>query len=252
MSTHRKLLLSYRLVAVLVVLAMFLAPVASQVSVAAPVAAPGVWGAGTLTEQNLHDLIAQMTVAEEDTFIHGSSDNACSGVNISPWVQGCMGQAGWIPGIPTLGIPPLRLDDGPAGSRLGHVATAMPAPIGLTASFDRSMANLFGLKVGTEQRSLNQDVWLAPMMNTVNVPTAGRNFETTGEDPYLAGEMAEEMVLGSQSVGFIATVKHYVDNDFENGRNSTSVMIDERTQFEVELQAFEKALKAGAGAIMCS
>ncbi len=203
MSTYRKLLLRYRMVAILVVLAMFLAPVAgfagrTNIASADPAS---VWGTGTLTDQNLWDLIAQMTVAEEDTFIHGSSDNACTGVYVSPWVQGCMGQAGWIPGIPTLGIPPLRLDDGPAGSRLGHVATAMPAPIGLTASFNRSMANLFATKVGTEQRSLNQDVWLAPMMNAVNVPTAGRNFETLGEDPYLAGEMAVQMVKGSQERG---------------------------------------------------
>ncbi len=102
---------------------------------------------GTLTDQNLHDLIAQMTVAEEDTFVHGSNDNACSGANISPWVQGCVGQAGWIPGVARLGIPPLRLSDGPAGVRLGHQETAMPAPGGLTAAFDRNLANLFG-KVG--------------------------------------------------------------------------------------------------------
>ena len=249
---------SFKLISALVALVMVFTPISS--SLASPLPEPNVtpqtptsgWGVGTLTDQNLWDLIAQMTVAEEDTFIHGSSDNTCSTADISPWVQGCMGQAGWIPGIPTLGIPPLRLDDGPAGSRLGHVATAMPAPIGLTASFDRAMAFLFGEKVGTEQRALNQDVWLAPMMNTVNVPTAGRNFETTGEDPYLSGEMATQIMTGSQSVGFMATVKHYVDNDFENGRSSTTVMIDERTQHEVELQPFEKALKAGAAAIMCS
>jgi len=260
MRTAHPVSRSFRLISALVAVLMGLMPISSSlasplpdtsVTPAAPAAASG-WGVGTLTDQNLWDLIGQMTVAEEDTFIHGSTDNACSTVNISPWVQGCMGQAGWIPGIPTLGIPPLRLDDGPAGSRLGHVATAMPAPIGLTASFSRTLAFLFGAKVGIEQRSLNQDVWLAPMMNTVNVPTAGRNFETTGEDPYLAGEIATQLMTGSQSVGLMATVKHYLDNDFENGRSSTNVLIDERTQHEVELQAFEKALKAGAASIMCS
>ncbi|MBK9710079.1 MAG: glycoside hydrolase family 3 C-terminal domain-containing protein [Kouleothrix sp.] len=212
------------------------------------------WGSGTLSAQNLHDLIGQMTVAEEDTFIHGSSDNTstCGATNLGAWVQGCVGQAGWIPGVARLGIPPLRLDDGPAGSRLGHVATAMPAPIGLTASFDREMAYLFGSKVGKEQRSLNQDVWLAPMMNIVSVPTAGRNFETLGEDPYMSGEFGAQLVKGSQDQGLIAMIKHYVDNDFENGRSSTSVLIDERTQHEVQLQPFEKSVKAGAGAAMCS
>ena len=236
---------SFKLISALVALVMVFTPISS--SLASPLPEPNVtpqvpsaWGTGTLTDQNLWDLIAQMTVEEEDTFIHGSSDNTCSTADISPWVQGCMGQAGWIPGIPTLGIPPLRLDDGPAGSRLGHVATAMPAPIGLTASFDRAMAFLFGEKVGTEQRALNQDVWLAPMMNTVNIPTAGRNFETTGEDPFLSGEMATQLVTGSQSVGLMATIKHYADNDFENGRNSTNVFIDERTQHEIECRLLRR------------
>ena len=200
-------------------------------------------------------LIGQMTVDEKDTFIHGSNTTADPAATeyVSPWVQGCQGEAGRIPGIPTLGIPPLRLADGPAGVRLGHVETAMPAPVGLTATFDRSLAYLFGATVGRGQRATNQDVWLAPMMNIVNIPTGGRNFETSGEDAYLSGEMGLQLTLGSQSEGIIATLKHYVDNDFENGRNSTTVMIDERTQYEIELAPFEKSIKqGGAGAVMCS
>ena len=220
-----------------------------------PVAGYGNWGVGTLTDENIWALIAQMTVDEKDTFIHGSNttQTPCADEYVSPWVQGCQGEAGRIPGVPTLGIPPLRLSDGPAGARLGHVETAMPAPVGLTATFDRSLANLFGQVVGRGLRATNQDVWLAPMMNTVNIPTAGRNFETLGEDPYLSGELALQLTLGAQSEGIIATLKHYVDNDFENGRNSTSVMIDEQTQREIELAPFEKSIKeGGAGAVMCS
>jgi beta-glucosidase len=242
------------LVMILSLCLMAVSPLASGASKAdtQSVAAHGNLGTGTLTEQNLHDLIAQMSVDEEDTFVHGSTDNACSTVNISPWVQGCVGQAGWIRGMPRLGIPPLRLSDGPAGVRLGHVATAMPAPIGLTATFDRSLANTFGATVGRGLRATNQDVWIAPMMDMANLPTAGRNFETTGEDPYLAGEIAAQLTRGAQTEGVIATVKQYADNDFENGRNSTSVMIDERTLHEIELQPFEKAAKAGAGAALCA
>ena len=218
-------------------------------------AADGYWGMGTLTSENIWGLIEQMSVEEKDTFIHGSntSQTPCANDYVSSWVQGCQGEAGRIPGVPTLGIPPLRLSDGPAGVRLGHVETAMPAPVGLTASFNRDLAYLFGAVVGRGQRATNQDVWLAPMMNMVNIPTAGRNFETLGEDPYLSSEMAVKLTLGAQSEGIIATLKHYVDNDFENGRNSTSVYIDEQTQREMELASFEKAIKeGGAGAVMCS
>ena len=252
MSAHNKPLRHFKTAALLVLLVIVLMGITSSLSAAKPPAEDSGWGIGTLSEQNLYDLIDQMTLEEKDTFIHGGNA-PCDDVYVSPWVQGCQGEAGRIPGVPTLGIPPLRLSDGPAGVRLGHVETAMPAPVGLTASFDPDLAYLFGATVGRGQRATNQDVWLAPMMNMVNVPTAGRNFETLGEDPYLSSEMAVQLTLGSQSEGIIATLKHYVDNDFENGRNSTSVMINEQTQREMELTSFEKAIKeGGAGAVMCS
>jgi beta-glucosidase len=260
MYTKNKSYVSLRAATLIMILSMCLtamSPVTSPVLSAenTTAAADGNWGVGTLTSQNIWDLIGQMTVEEKDTFIHGSntSQTPCADDYVSPWVYGCQGEAGRIPGIPSLGIPPLRLSDGPAGARLGHVETAMPAPVGLTATFDRSLAYLFGHVVGRGLRATNQDVWLAPMMNMVNVPTGGRNFETLGEDPYLASEMGVQLTLGSQSEGIIATLKHYVDNDFENGRNSTSVIIDEQTQREMELASFEKSIKqGGAGAVMCS
>ena len=213
-----------------------------------PPASPGnAWGSGTLTESQLGLLIGQMTLAEKDTFLHGSGDSGCA---TSP--LGCWGQAGWIPGVTRLGIPPLRLTDGPGGVRLGHVETAMPAPVGLTATFDRNAAQLFGKSVGTAARASNQDVWLAPMINAVNYITGGRNFETLGEDPYLAGELVGPEVKGVQGEGIIAQIKHYITNDFENGRNSTSVKVDPQTLHETDLQAFEAGVKAGAGSAMCS
>ncbi len=212
-----------------------------------PPSAASAWGSGTLTEPQLGQLVGRMTLDEKDSFLHGSTDSACA---TSP--LGCWGQAGWIPGVSRLGIPPLRLTDGPAGVRLGHVETAMPAPVGLTASFDRNAAQLFGKSVGAAGRASNQDVWLAPMMNAVNYITGGRNFETLGEDPYLAGELAGALTKGVQSERMIAQIKHYITNDFENGRNSTSVKIDSQTLHETDLTAFEAGVKAGAGSVMCS
>ena len=66
---------------------------------------------------------------------------------------------------------------------------ALPAPVGLTATFDRAAANDYGTVIGREGRATNQDVLYAPMINQVAFPTAGRNFETLGEDPFLAGEL---------------------------------------------------------------
>lgn len=210
------------------------------------------WGSGTLTDAELWDLISQMTLAEKTFTLHGSSDTTCATANISPSVQGCQGQAGTVAGVPRLGIPPLRLVDGPAGIRLSNYETALPAPVGLAASFSRENAYAFGAVMGKEGRATNQDVLLAPMMNQVSVPNAGRNFETLGEDPFLLAELVAPQVLGIQDQGLIATIKHFTMNDFENGRNSTSVTVDEQTLYEGEMQAFEAGVKAGAGAIMCS
>jgi len=216
---------------------------------------------GTLDAAAIRQLIAQMTLAEKVAMIHGAPEGTNCNSNpaagpifpvISPSFAGCAGQAGYNNGVPRLGIPPLRQTDGPAGIRLGHEATALPAPVGLAATFDRSSARDFGAVMGREGRAINQDVLYAPMINAVTVPTAGRNFETLGEDAFLMGEIVAEQVKGVQSEGLIATLKHFAMNDFENARMQTSIAIDEQTLQELELPAFEKGVRAGAGAVMCA
>jgi beta-glucosidase len=223
------------------------------VAVAACLAGPAQ--AGTLTDAQLHALVAQMSPAEEVGMVHGEGDppaSAAANANCAASAVGCVGEAGWIPGVARLGIPPLRMTDGPAGVRLHHVETAMPAPVALAATFDTSTARRYGATVGRAGRATDQDVWLGPMINQVNYPTGGRNFETLGEDPVLAGELVAREVRGVQGEGLIAELKHFIENDFENGRNSTSVAIDDQTLHETELQAFEAGIDAGAGSIMCS
>jgi beta-glucosidase len=211
-------------------------------------AAGGAWGSGTLSPTQLASLVAQMIPAEEVAMLHGYGDPPSA---TSP-VPSLNGEAGGIAGVPRLGIPPLRFTDGPAGIRLAHVETAMPAPVGLAATWDPATANEYGATVSDAGRATGEDVWLAPMINEVNFVTGGRNFETLGEDPYLAGQLVTSEVQGVQGQGMIAEVKHYAENDFENGRTSTNVTIDDQTLHETELQAFQAAIDAGAGAAMCS
>jgi beta-glucosidase len=215
----------------------------------------GGWGDGTLTAADLHALVAQMTLSEEAGMVHGEGDppnSAAANASCAASPVGCVGEAGWIPGVARLGIPPLRMTDGPAGVRLRHVETAMPAPAGLAATFDPQTADRYGNAVGLAGRATNQDVWLGPMVNEVNYPTGGRNFETLGEDPYLASRLVAEEVRGVQGTGMIAELKHFIENDFENGRQSTSVAIDDQTLHETELRAFAAGIRAGAGSVMCS
>jgi beta-glucosidase len=196
-----------------------------------------------------------MTLSEEGGMVHGEGDppsSAAANASCAASAVGCVGEAGWIPGVARLGIPPVRMTDGPAGVRLRHVETAMPAPVGLAATFDPGAANRYGRTVGLAGRATDQDVWLGPMINAVNYPTAGRNFETLGEDPYLASQLVAQEVRGVQDTGMIAELKHFIENDFENGRGSTSVTIDDQTLHETELQAFAAGIAAGAGSVMCS
>jgi beta-glucosidase len=185
-------------------------------------------------------LLSAMTPAEKRSLLYGAQDPS-----------GRAG-AGYIPGVPRLGIPPLRLSDGPAGLRTSLPATAMPAPVALAASFDPGLAARFGQVLGREGRARFQDVLLAPMVNIVRVPQAGRNFETYSEDPLLSARLVAEEVRGIQGERLIATVKHYVANNYERDRTTTSADVDGRTLSEIYLPGFESGVRAGAGSVMCS
>jgi len=183
-------------------------------------------------------LVGKLTLSEKLTLVRGAQDPKN------------LGQAGYIPGVPRLGIGALRLTDGPAGIRVGKPATAMPAPVSMAATFNPEIAMRFGATVGKEGRALGQDVLLSPMVNIVRQPGAGRNFETLGEDPLLAASLVSAQVKGIQSNGLIATVKHFAANNFEQGRMGIDVLIDERTLNEIYLPAFAAAVNAGAGSVM--
>ncbi|MET3663623.1 beta-glucosidase [Caulobacter sp. 1776] len=185
-------------------------------------------------------LIGRMTLDEKISFLHGHDDP-----------QHLAG-GGYIPGVPRLNIPPLRLADGPAGVRTSRTATAFPAPVALTATFSPDLAKAWGAAVASEALARDQQVLLAPMTNNVRVPTAGRNFETFGEDPLLAARLVGASVKGLQDGGVIATVKHFAANNQETDRKTIDVQVDERTLREIEFPPFQAAVEAGVGAVMCA
>lgn len=195
---------------------------------------------GVAASVDVDHLVAAMTLDEKIAMLHGATDP-------QPY-----GQAGYLPGVPRLGIPPLRLTDGPAGVRTAQPATALPAPVALASTFSPDLAREYGRTIGRDARSRHQNVVLAPMVNIVRVPQGGRDFETLGEDPLLAGRLVAAEVQGIQGEGAIATVKHYALNNQENQRQSISADVDERTMHEIELPGFEAAVRAGVGAVMAA
>jgi beta-glucosidase len=77
-------------------------------------------------------------------------------------------------------------------------------------------------------------------------------FEAFGEDPYLAGNIAAADITGIQSRGVIATVKHFAANNQETNRTTINELISQRTLEEIYFPAFEAAVRAGAGSVMCA
>ncbi|MFB6205603.1 MAG: beta-glucosidase [Haloglomus sp.] len=184
------------------------------------------------------DLLEELTLAEKVSLTHGAVDPD--------------GRAtGYIPGVDRLGIPPLRMVDGPLGVRIpGESSTAFPAPLALAATFDVDLAREFGAALGRETRGQGQDVLLAPGVNLIRVPQNGRNFEYFSEDPVHAASFAAAVVEGIQSMDVVATPKHFVANNQETHRAGVDVRVGERALRELYLPAFDAAVEAGAGAVM--
>jgi beta-glucosidase len=164
--------------------------------------------------------------------------------------------AGYVPGVPRLGIPPLLMSDAGLGVtnpgyRQGDTATALPAGLALAASFNPVLARAAGEVIGREARSRGFNVQLAGAMNLARDPRNGRNFEYLSEDPLLTATMIAESIDGIQRHGVISTVKHYSLNCNETNRHFLDAVIDPDAHRESDLLAFEIAIeRAAPGAVM--
>ena len=115
-------------------------------------------------------------------------------------------------GVQRVDLPTIYYTDGPMGVRSG-MATAMPAPLGVAATWDPALAARYGATVANEAKSKGNDVVFAPTVNIMRTPLGGRTFEGYGEDPFLAARTAVGWIEGAQSEGVIANVKHFAANN---------------------------------------
>jgi beta-glucosidase len=195
----------------------------------------------TGSDSRINDIVAALTRKEKLRLVRGAAP-------ADPAEE----LTGYLPPVERLGIPAIRLSDGPLGIRAGK-ATAFPATIALGAAFDPALARSFGQAVGREARAKDIDVLLAPGCNLVRVPQCGRTFEYYGEDPHHSGQLAAATVRGIQSAGVVATPKHYVANNQETNRTTVSAEVSERALRELYLPAFETAVREGdAGSVMAA
>lgn len=159
----------------------------------------------------------------------------------------------FIRGVPRLGLPRLKMADGPVGVRNFGPATAYAGGIALAATWDTKLAQRVGGELGRDARAKGVHFLLGPGVNIYRAPLNGRNFEYFGEDPFLAARMAVGYVNGVQAQGVSATIKHFAANNSEFDRHNTDSLVDERTLREIYLPAFEAAVReAHVGALMDS
>ena len=182
-------------------------------------------------------LLSQMTLEEKIALLHGGTEASPSGV----------GQAGTWPGLPRLGIPSLRLTDGPPGISINIWSTGMTSTMGLAATWSRDDAKRNGVVIGRDARALGQDVVLQPFVNMVRDFEFGRAYNTFGEDPFLTGQMAVAQVQGTQGEGVMSQAKHFIGYDGGN-----DVYIDPQTLREIYIAPFVELANAGVSSIMCS
>jgi len=218
-----------------------LAAVAALLLVTAGPAGPARAAAAATPEQRADALLAQMTLDEKITMMHGGAQCAW-GACTDP--------------IPRLGIPSLRLQDGPAGVADGAAGvTQLPAPVAGAATWDTDLMGQYGQTIGAEQWGKGATVVLGPTINIVRDPRWGRAFESLGEDPYLAAQMGASDIAGIRGKGPMVQVKHYADYNQETNRNNAQddVVMSDRTQQEIYLPAFTAAVQqAHADSMMCS
>ncbi|MEP0315405.1 MAG: glycoside hydrolase family 3 C-terminal domain-containing protein [Hyphomonas sp.] len=172
--------------------------------------------------------------------------------------EGSIPGAGYVPGVPRLGVPPLRETDASLGvTWIGGArsdgATALPSGTAQGATWNEELIEQGGAMIGSEARLKGFNVMLAGGINLMREPRNGRTFEYIGEDPYHSAVLGAAAVRGIQSQGVISTMKHFAINPQETGRHFMNVKIDEPSLRESDLLAFEIAIeRARPGALMCA
>lgn len=183
-------------------------------------------------EERVNDLLSRLTLDEKIDLLGGT------GFATKP--------------IERLGIPELRMADGPLGVRWGQ-ATAFPSGSAMAATWNPELVKKLGAALGRETKGKARHVILGPGVNITRLPMNGRNFEYLGEDPFLTSRLAVEYIKGVQSEGVAATIKHYAANNQEHERDFIDTRISERALNEIYFPHFKAAVQeADVLCVMCS
>ena len=216
------------------------------------------WMDKTLPPDRRADLVLQeMTLDEKIALLHGNGMPGWPRVVPSANPSLGNGGAGFVLGVPRLGIPIIQMSDAAYGVRSsaenGRYSTALPSNVASAASWDAQAACAYGTLIGRELRAQGYNMTLGGGVNITREPRNGRTFEYMGEDPILAGTLVGNRMKCEQAQHVIGDIKHYALNDQESGRNEVNVIISKRAMRESDLLAFQIGIQiADPAAVMCS
>jgi beta-glucosidase len=226
------------------------------VALTAPALAQHPWMNASLSPDDRAGLVLKkMTLDEKILLMHGQGMPGWS----RPMPRTYLGNqgAGFVLGIPRLGIPQIEMSDAAYGVRMsaqnGRYSTALPSNIAAAASWDPEAACDYGALIGRELRAQGYNMTLGGGVNLTREPRNGRTFEYQGEDPLLAGTLVGNRIKCEQAQHVIGDIKHYALNDQESGRDEVDVIISKRAMQETDLLAFHIGIDIGQpAAVMCS
>ena len=224
---------------------------------APPAASDRPWmNAGLSPDERAAMVLKEMTLDEKTELLHGNGMPGWPSKPSPVWYLG-NGGAGFVLGVPRLGIPMIQMSDAAYGVRSsaenGRFSVALPSDLAAASSWDTHAACEYGALIGRELRAQGYNMTLGGGVNITREPRNGRTFEYMGEDPVLAGTMVGNRIKCEQAQHVIGDIKHYALNDQESGRNEVNVIIGKRAMRESDLLAFEIGIEIGQpGAVMCS
>ena len=200
-------------------------------------------------------VLKELTLDEKIDLVHGNGMPGWGKPRPNAYLGN--GGAGFVLGVPRLGIPMIQISDAAYGVRSsaenGRYSTALPSNLASAASWDSEAACEYGALIGRELRAQGYNMTLGGGVNITREPRNGRTFEYLGEDPILAGTLVGNRIKCEQAQQVIGDIKHYAVNDQESGRNEVNSIIGKRALRETDLLAFEIGIAIGnPGAVMCS